>query len=101
MQEISESIDLASSAISLKPNNYDGYYARAKASMEANNFSDALADTQQALEKVKLQQKYQKVSLEVKETLSRLCDELNKRVDVDKYHTIPEGSYRHAETTDL
>lgn len=82
MQEISESFDLASSAISIKPNSYDGYYARAKASMEAKNFSNALADTQKALEKVKLQQEYQNVSVEVKETLMRLCDELNKQIDV-------------------
>lgn len=70
--------------------------------MEANNFSDALADTQLALDKVKLQQKYQKVSTDVKETLSRLCEELNKRVAADGYQTVPERSYRHhAETTDL
>lgn len=63
--------------------------------MEANNFSDALADTQQALEKVKLQQKYQKISTEVKETLSRLMEELEKRVTTDR-------SYRHGEEiTDL
>lgn len=71
--------------------------------MEANNFTEALADITQALEKVKLQQKYQKVSPEVKETLARLYDELSKRVDVESYHTDPDASYRqhHAETTDL
>lgn len=87
------------SSISIKPNNYEGYYARAKALMKANNFVDALADTQLALEKVKLQQKYQKISAEVKETLSQLCEELSKRVASDGYQT---ASYRHhAETTDL
>lgn len=55
--------------------------------MESNNFTDALADTQQALEKVKLQQKYQKVSQEVFETLTRLKEELAKRVDIEKYPT--------------
>lgn len=101
MQEISESIDLATSAISIKPNNYDGYYARSKALMEANNFSDALADTRQALDKVRLQQKYQKISVEVKETLSRLEDELTKQVAADAYQAIPERPRHHAETTDL
>lgn len=96
LKEISESIDLASSAITIKPNNYDGYYARAKALMEANNLTEAFADTQLALEKVKLQQKYQKISTEVKETLNRLCEELNKRVGAD--HVIHR---QHAETTDL
>lgn len=70
--------------------------------MEANNFDDALADTQQALDKVKLQQKYQKISAEVKETLGRLCEELSKRAGADGYQTIADRSYRHhAETTDL
>lgn len=68
--------------------------------MEANNFIDALADTQVALDKVKLQQKYQKISADVKETLSRLCEELNKRVAAETYQA--ERSFRnHAETTDL
>lgn len=67
--------------------------------MEANNSSDALTDTQTALEKVKLQQKHQKISLEVRETLMRLRDELSKRDD-ESYQTIPERNYRH-ETTDL
>lgn len=101
-QEISESIDLATSSISIKPNNYEGYYARAKALMKANNFTDSLADTEQALEKVKLQQKYQKISSEAKETLSQLCEELSRRVASDGYQTIAEVSLRHhAETTDL
>lgn len=103
LQEISESIDLASSAITIKPNNYDGYYARAKALMEAHNFNDALNNTQEALEKVKLQQKYQKISAEVKETLSRLSEELGKRVAADNYQATTERSYRHQadKTTDL
>ena len=69
LQEISESIDLATTAISIKSNNYDGYYARAKALMEANNLEEALRDTQRAIDKVKMQQKYQKVSADVVETL--------------------------------
>lgn len=67
--------------------------------MEASNFAEALADTQQALEKVKLQQKYQKISSEVKETLNRLMEELSKRVDSFQ---MADKSFRHTEeTTDL
>lgn len=70
--------------------------------MEAKNFSDALADTQQALDKAKLQQKYQKISTEIRDTLARLSEELGKRVAADEYQTIAERSYRHQnETTDL
>lgn len=94
---------MASSAINIKPSNYDGYYARAKALMDANNFEEALVDTQHALDKVRLQQKYQKISGDVKETLSRLSDELSKRVATDGYQSVAgERSYRHhGETTDL
>lgn len=74
--------------------------------MEANNLEEALADTQRALEKVKLQQKYQKISADVLETLSRLQTELEKHVlPDDHYQTIPDKIYQrqshHAETTDL
>ena len=105
-QEISESIDLATTAISIRPNNYDGYYARAKAMMEANNLEGALIDTQRALDKVKLQQKYQKISSEVFDTLNRLRMELNRHVinADDHYQTIPDeriSMRHHAETTDL
>ncbi|CAH1729763.1 unnamed protein product [Chironomus riparius] len=105
MNEISESIDLATTAISIKTNNYDGYYARAKALMEANNLEEALRDTQRAIDKVKMQQKYQKVSTDVIETLSRLYEELSKVVENTSYQTIPDRIYHRqshlAETTDL
>jgi hypothetical protein len=96
---------LASSAISIKPNNYDGYYARAKALMEASSLEDALMDTQRALDKVKLQQKYQKISVDVLETLNRLYEELNRlTANAGDYQTIPDRIYNrqsHAEITDL
>ena len=70
--------------------------------MEANNVEEALNDTRAALEKVKLQQKYQKVSADVLDTLTRLHDQLAENVD---YQTIPDRIYHrqsnHAETTDL
>ena len=74
--------------------------------MEANNLEEALNDTKRALEKVKLQQKYQKVSSEVSDTLTRLHDELTKLVEgAADYQTIPDRIYHrqshHAETTDL
>jgi tetratricopeptide (TPR) repeat protein len=111
LQEISESIDLATRAIAIKPNNYDGYYARAKGLMEANNLEEAFIDTQRALDKVKTQQKYHKISSDVIETLSRLHTELSKHVNSNEienhYQTIPDDSIYHqrqsyhAETTDL
>lgn len=74
--------------------------------MDANNVEEALIDTQRALEKVKLQQKYQKISTDVIETLNRLRDELSKLTDNNAdYQTIPDRTYHrqshHAETTDL
>ena len=76
---MSESIELASLAVEIKPNNYDGYYARAKGLLEMHRYTDALNDAKQAIEKVKLQQKYQKISVEVQETLLRLHEELSKK----------------------
>jgi hypothetical protein len=58
--------------------------------MEANNFTDALADTRLAVEKAR-NQKSLKVSVEVKDTLNRLLEELSKTVECQ---TAPE-------TTDL
>lgn len=63
--------------------------------MEANNFVDALTDTRQALDKVKLQQKYQKISPDVTATLSEL-----ERVLVEQ--VSDQRSFRHKEeSTDL
>lgn len=75
----------------IRPNNYDGYYARAKASLEGHNFEEAINDTRTALEKLKLQQKYQKISTDVQDTLNRLYDELKKQL----------LNYQSHETTDL
>lgn len=69
--------------------------------MEANNFKGALSDTKHALEKVNLQKNYQKISAEVKDTLSRLCEELNKLVGNESIH-ISDSSYsNNVEKTDL
>jgi tetratricopeptide (TPR) repeat protein len=96
IQDIAESIDLATSAIELKPNNYDGYYARAKGLLEVNDFDKALIDARTALEKVKLQQKYQHLSTDVTETLIRLYDELSKKCDLSETLTINESDYRQS-----
>lgn len=66
--------------------------------MESNNFADALVDTRLAVDKVKHQQKYQKISTDVKDTLNRLLDELSKVVAEGEYQTLPS---RANETTDL
>lgn len=67
-----ESIELASSAIEIKPNSYDGYYARSKALMEMNNFEEAVVDAKSALEKAHKQQ----ISADIAETLEKLYEEL-------------------------
>lgn len=76
--------------------------------MEANNLDEALIETQRALDKVKLQQKHQKLSSDVVETLTRLHTELEKLcvANDDHYQTIPDNRIyqrqsHHAETTDL
>lgn len=80
--------------------------------MESNNLEEAFVDTQHALDKVKTQQKYHKISSDVIETLSRLHTELSKHVsnnnnNEDHYQTIPDDRIyhqrqsHHAETTDL
>lgn len=71
--------------------------------MDANSLEEALVDTERALEKVKLQQKYQKISSDVFDTLNRLRVELNKHVvNDDHYQTIPDDRiYQRHETTDL
>lgn len=63
--------------------------------MEANNFAEALADTRQALDKIKHQQKYQKISSDVTATLNELEKVLLEQVNDQRTHRYKE------ETTDL
>lgn len=63
--------------------------------MEANNFAEALADTRQALDKIKHQQKYQTISSDVTATLHELEKVLLEQVNDQRTHRYKE------ETTDL
>lgn len=63
--------------------------------MEASNFAEALADTRQALDKIKHQQKYQKISSDVTATLNELEKVLLEQVNDQRTHRYKE------ETTDL
>lgn len=63
--------------------------------MEASNFAEALVDTRQALDKIKHQQKYQKISSDVTATLNELEKVLLEQVNDQRTHRYKE------ETTDL
>lgn len=73
-QEVSEAIDLAAQAIDIKPNNYDGFYARSKALLEYGNFEEALKDAKSAIDRSK------NTSVDIRETLSRLHEDLTKKL---------------------
>ncbi|XP_053671068.1 protein TANC2 [Anopheles nili] len=73
MNDVAEAIELARQAIEIKPNAYDGYYARAKALMEQGSYSDALKDASAALARA------QPTTAEIRETLTRLHGDLQKR----------------------
>ncbi|XP_065085267.1 protein TANC2 isoform X2 [Ochlerotatus camptorhynchus] len=73
MNDVAEAIELATQAIEIKPNAYDGYYARSKARMEYANYGEALRDAGIALTKA------HSTSLEIRETLTRLHSDLQKR----------------------
>lgn len=69
-QEFSEAIDLSSQAIEIKPDNYDGYFARSKAYLEFGNLSEALRDAKLAV------QKSNSTTPEIKNTLLLLHDNI-------------------------
>ena len=74
-QEVAEAIELAAQAIEIKQNNYDGYYARAKALMEFGNYGDALKDAKSALEK----SHSTPTPADIRDTLTRLHEDLYKK----------------------
>lgn len=73
MQEIADAIDLADQAIEMRPENYEGYYARAKAHLDNQDVAAASKDTATAIEYAKHS------SIEIKKVLLRLQEELNQR----------------------
>lgn len=73
LQEFAEAIDLAAESIELRPDNYEGYYARSKAHMELNHFEEALHDAKLAVEKSG------NAGGDIQKILARLQDELTQR----------------------
>lgn len=64
---------MASLSIELRPDNYEGYYARAKAFMELNDIDAALNDAQEAINKSI------NASVDIQQVLVRLQKELYQR----------------------
>lgn len=59
----------------MKPENYDGYFARAKSYYEYGNYSEALKDIQLAIERS------QPTTLEIRNILIRLRDDIRHKND--------------------
>ncbi|XP_012155551.1 protein TANC2 isoform X2 [Ceratitis capitata] len=72
LNELDESIDLATQAIAQKPASYEGYYARSKSRMESGDYHEALVDSNEAMQKA-LQSG---VSADVVEVLKRIQSEI-------------------------
>lgn len=72
-QEFAEAIDLATEAIELHPETYEGYYSRSKAQFEQRNMTEATVDIQKAL------QRSDPAHIDVRRVLLRLQDEINHR----------------------
>lgn len=73
LKEFAEATDLASLAIDLRPDNYEGYYARAKSFMELNNIDEALNDAREAINRSV------NASVDIQQILLRLQTELYQR----------------------
>ncbi|XP_050337219.1 protein TANC2 isoform X2 [Bactrocera neohumeralis] len=79
LNELDESIDLATQAIAQKPASYEGYYARSKSRMESGDYHEALVDANEAMQKA-LQSG---VSAEVVAVLKRIQAELMAHTNSD------------------
>lgn len=64
--------------------------------MEIGRLDEAMQDSKIALEKVKLQQKYQHLSNDITDTLVRLYDDLSKKCQFAETLTINESDYRQS-----
>lgn len=92
VQELAEAIDLATEAIELHPDTYEGYYARSKAYLEMENLVNALGDVRAALENSG------RASIDIKDILIRLEREIQQRIQI----TSNDGAADTIETiTDL
>ena len=84
-QELAEALDLATEAIELRPETYEGFYARAKTHMELGNQTEALNDAKAALEKSSM------APIEIKKVLMRLQEEIGHRIQTNAHKMVAES----------
>lgn len=94
-QEFAEATDLASLAIELRPDNYEGYYARAKSLMELNSIDEALSDAREAINRSA------SASVDIQQILLRLQRELYQRSIADASSVVVVVTESIDTTTDL
>ncbi|SPP76636.1 blast:Protein TANC2 [Drosophila guanche] len=87
LNELDDSIDLATQAIAQKPHSYEGYYARAKARMEQGALNEALVDANEAMQ----QAAQSGVLSEVVEVLKRIQTELLTRISISSEDHFSSG----------
>lgn len=71
LQEVEDAIDLANQVLEMKPDSYEAYYARAKASLDLKLYEHAQADIREALQLAPAQ------NVEVRKVLTYLRDEIS------------------------
>ncbi|XP_041450105.1 protein TANC2 isoform X1 [Drosophila obscura] len=91
LNELDDSIDLATQAIAQKPHSYEGYYARAKARMEQGALNEALVDANEAMQ----QAAQSGVLCEVVEVLKRIQTELLTRISISSEDHFSSGKLPH------
>lgn len=78
-------MDLATEAIELRPDSYEGYYARSKVLIEMSRMSEAMNDAKKALEHS------DKASSDIKNVLRRLQEDISQRVQVSSEKLVAES----------
>lgn len=84
-QEIAEALDLATEAIELRPDSYEGYYARSKVNIEMGRMADAMTDAKSAYDKS------DNASMDIKNVLRRLQDDIGQRVRANSGKLVAES----------
>lgn len=74
-QDTDEAIELANEVLSMKPESYEAYYARAKAYLNFSNYDQALKDVKEALKLSPLQ------NMQIRKVLVVLRDEINSKLN--------------------
>ncbi|XP_044761328.1 protein TANC2 isoform X3 [Coccinella septempunctata] len=75
LNETDEAIELANEVLSMKPESYEAYYARAKAYLSLSNYEQALKDVKEALKLSPLQ------NMQIRKVLVYLRDEINSKLN--------------------